>query len=191
MHVKPVEGAHALRDGGRQFRFKCRRCFRDLPDIEFEALPPAEGLQRFLYLHPYCYTCRKQLKSKWAAHPLVTPARQRYVHRLVLSARGGAQARGIIFAVTEDDVLQRFVEQQGKCALTGESMTLESGTRIDRARAALSIDRIESSRNYTIDNIHLVCRVINLMKSDMSLEEFGRWCSRMVLHGLDMKATDS
>jgi hypothetical protein len=50
-----------------------------------------------------------------------------------------------------------------------------------------SLDRIDSRKGYHAGNVHLVCWAVNLMKSDMSLEDFGDWCTAVVLHGLRAK----
>jgi hypothetical protein len=40
----------------------------------------------------------------------------------------------------------------------------------------LSIDRIDSKRGYTQDNIQLVCCWVNLMKLDVSIDVFKERC---------------
>lgn len=183
VHIKPVRG-RLLTDGGSKTHFECFRCRRDLPDSEFEITSWARG-GRAAYLHPVCYKCRRQSSSKFASHHLVTPALQSFVERLITSARSSASHRGLVFALSSDDVIERYIEQGGKCALTGVRMTYTKGSLTDKRPTALSIDRIHCERNYTIDNIHLVCRVVNIMRMDLSLEDFGEWCTAIVMHGLN------
>jgi hypothetical protein len=40
----------------------------------------------------------------------------------------------------------------------------------------ISIDRIDSNKGYTKDNIQLVCAYVNIMKSDKSIEELKYFC---------------
>lgn len=180
-----AQADHAMLNGGSG-RFRCRRCQRNLPDDQFQ-LVDFNFKRDVLYLHPLCNLCRRQLKSEWASHPLVTPSLHRFLTQLAQGAKTGARSRGIVFALEIDDVLGMYVRQHGRCALTGETLTHQRGTVTGRERSAASLDRIESARNYTLDNVHLVCQVVNLMKSNMSMEEFGSWCSRIVLHSLQAK----
>lgn len=47
---------------------------------------------------------------------------------------------------------------------------------------ALSIDRIDSSKGYTRDNVVLVCSSINVMKNSHSIDEFINLCRSVVEH---------
>lgn len=44
----------------------------------------------------------------------------------------------------------------------------------------MSIDRIDPNKGYTKDNVQLVCAQVNMMKSDMSLEELYMFCEAMI-----------
>jgi hypothetical protein len=50
------------------------------------------------------------------------------------------------------------------------------GIREGRKPTNISIDRIDSSKSYSFENIQLVCVVVNLMKLDMTQDEFTSWC---------------
>lgn len=184
VHVVPQQ-SH-LRIAGSKSSFRCHKCHRDLPEFQFKDLGP-DPRNRVIYLHPWCNGCRKLARSKWAKHPLVTIGLLRYAHRLVLSTRHGASQRGIVLAIDDGDVVGLWIKQEGKCALTGEVMSLDKSGRLTGAPHAMSIDRIDSNRSYTMDNIHLVCRMVNLMKSTLTVEDFGWWCQRVVLHALKDK----
>lgn len=47
----------------------------------------------------------------------------------------------------------------------------------------LSIDRIDPSKGYEIGNIQLVCAIVNIMKSTLSISELQWWCKRIVEGG--------
>lgn len=72
-----------------------------------------------------------------------------------------------IHTITLEDVKQKVEEQNGKCVFTGRIL---EWTDNDMNKA--SIDRIDSSKGYTPDNIQIVTRVANQAKSDMSDKEF-------------------
>ncbi len=59
-----------------------------------------------------------------------------------------------------------FDSQKGRCAISQHLMTLEF-----KSPYGVSIDRIDSSRGYTKDNVQLVCQVINFGKNTFSNEE--------------------
>jgi hypothetical protein len=64
-----------------------------------------------------------------------------------------------------------FTKQQGKCAITGIDLELETGT--DRPNPnRCSLDRIDSSRGYNHRNVWLVCAWVNIMKHTMDMPEF-------------------
>lgn len=70
-------------------------------------------------------------------------------------------------ALTLKDVKQRWDIQRGKCAYTGIDMVLPTsvcGWKTKAPPNAASLDRIDSSKGYTLDNVEFVCRFINLGK---------------------------
>lgn len=97
----------------------------------------------------------------------------RYFSRLV----AGKKRPGI----SVDDLLFLFQKQGGKCALTGQPLTciLKKGTW---TRTNASIDRIDAGGEYKIENIQLVCSVVNSFRRDMSVEEYIDWCKKVVKH---------
>lgn len=86
----------------------------------------------------------------------------------------GAGKRGLDFEITAEDVYNKWVEQNGKCALSGVDVffTRNQETYIQTA----SIDRIDSKRGYTLDNIQIVHKRLNMIKSSLPEDEFVYWC---------------
>ena len=73
-----------------------------------------------------------------------------------------------------------YKQQGGKCALSGQEMTFER-----YCKSAVSVDRIDSDRGYVKGNIHLTTWWANLMKNDLTLDDFKRkvqvladWCCK-------------
>lgn len=48
-----------------------------------------------------------------------------YMTILFENTRKDAEAKNIPFEITVDDLIELYKEQQGKCALTGQTMTFE------------------------------------------------------------------
>ena len=46
----------------------------------------------------------------------------------------------------------------------------------------VSIDRIDSAKEYLPGNVQLVCHIVNLMKHNMATAELVAWCNNIVHH---------
>ena len=181
--AKNWDRVHRGANVGHEQRFTCFRCRRPLPESQYELLFTRldARLNGPMYFHPFCWTCRQQAKNKLAQHALYSPAVHRFCTELLKRTKSACRDRGLAFALADDDVLESYLVQEGKCALSGVRMSIEKGTKARRTHTAISIDRINSERNYTRDNIQLVCAVVNVMKTDMSVEELRFWCAQIVL----------
>ncbi len=76
------------------------------------------------------------------------------------SYKRGAEIRGFCFEIDIEDIWEKFLEQRGKCALTGWNISFKNETA--------SLDRIDSSIGYTLKNIQIVHKDINILKMDWS-----------------------
>jgi hypothetical protein len=84
--------------------------------------------------------------------------------------------RVIPFEITIEQVWELFQKQKGKCALSGVEIHFpEKSTRYGGDCTA-SLDRIDSSKGYTIDNVQWVHKIVNLMKMNLPQDEFIKWC---------------
>jgi hypothetical protein len=112
----------------------------------------------------------------------------RFFSALTVKAREGAVVRGIVFAVSKDDILGKFLEQDAKCALTGIEMDWSEagGTtgRGKRSKLKPSVDRIDSQGNYTVNNVQMVLSVVNFMKGDLTTDQFVSLCDHVSSHRL-------
>lgn len=91
------------------------------------------------------------------------------------TTRNGAARRNIEFNITVEDMWNQFLKQEGKCIYTGLQLTLTK--RYNRCRnQTASIDRIDSSKGYTKDNIQWVHKDINRMKQEYEEEYFIKMC---------------
>lgn len=75
-------------------------------------------------------------------------------------------------------LLNLYVEQSGKCAISGIQLTslLYEG----HINTNASIDRINSHKGYSKNNIQLVCSIVNKMKLDMTKEELMFYCKEIL-----------
>ena len=81
------------------------------------------------------------------------------------------------------DCYEVFLNQNGKCALTGIPLTfLKSGDRQKITPTNASIDRIDSSKGYIKSNIQIVSTYVNLLKSDFTVQELLNLCKMVYKH---------
>lgn len=80
--------------------------------------------------------------------------------------------------LTVDDLILLLKKQNSKCALSGIELTcvLKRGIR---CQTNASIDRIIAGGKYTIDNVQLVCSVLNHLRIDTPINEFIDWCKKV------------
>lgn len=87
-----------------------------------------------------------------------------------------ARRRGIDVEITINDIWELYLKQRGICALSG--LPIGFGERSKHPSTA-SLDRIDSSKGYTKDNIQWVHKRINFMKNDYIQSEFLALCKRV------------
>lgn len=89
---------------------------------------------------------------------------------LFQSIRGCARNRRIEFNVSIEEINDLFQQQNGTCALSGLDIHL-----IPHKETA-SLDRVDSSKAYTVDNIQWLHKDVNKIKSDLSISQFYYYC---------------
>ena len=77
-----------------------------------------------------------------------------------------------------DFLINLYNNQNGLCAISGIKMTHYHNK--GRCFTNLSIDRLDNTKGYLIDNIQLVCMAVNQMKSDLNEEELVYFCKNII-----------
>lgn len=90
-----------------------------------------------------------------------------------------AKKKNLFIDITITDLQNLWNKQNGRCAITNFPMTLIIGNG-KRNKYNLSIDRIDSSKGYTKDNIQLVCSAANMMKGYMEYSELIQFCKAII-----------
>lgn len=85
------------------------------------------------------------------------------------------KSRGYQWDLTIEFLWDMYVNQEGKCALSG----LPIGWAKKGLTATASIDRIDSSEGYLIENVQLVHKDVNFMKQQFSQEYFIELCKQV------------
>jgi len=79
--------------------------------------------------------------------------------------------------ITKKYINELFLQQNGKCKLSGVEITLPK-TWKDRTYSA-SLDRIDSGKGYIIGNVQWVHKHINVMKNTFPEEMFIYFCNKV------------
>lgn len=96
------------------------------------------------------------------------------------SIRNGAKYRKIDFNITIEELWELFLKQNRKCALSGLLLKFKTSNSICDGTA--SLDRIDSSKTYSIDNVQWIHKDINFMKQEFSQQQFFNYCKEIVAH---------
>lgn len=94
-----------------------------------------------------------------------------------------AKERNLEFNVTAEQLWKLYLQQDGLCALSGVPITLETkidkNNNLDRTYHTASLDRIDNTKPYTIDNVQWVHKVLNHMRRQYSIKEYVDWCRKV------------
>lgn len=123
----------------------------------------------------HCKTCFNKQSIKTRKNKTI----EGHLKVLFSKAKIRAKKQNREFTVTVDDILRILIAQNGQCAVTKQKLT--HITRENRVPTNISIDRIDSSKGYTPDNVQLICDIVNMMKRDLTIKEFKYWCSLISL----------
>lgn len=142
----------------------CRICNREKPLYLFlnhSATTSGKG--------PYCKSCATrrsgERKQNWS--------QKQFIMQLINSCKNSNKRRNqrnrnnMAFSINIDDVEKLILSQNNRCVYSG-NVLVWSSNHLNTA----SIDRIDSDYGYTAENIQLVTKTINAMKSDMTEETF-------------------
>lgn len=77
--------------------------------------------------------------------------------------------------LTDDFMLSLWQKQEGRCALSGMKMSLETNDLF-----VMSLDQIRPGEGYAEDNVQLLAWAVNRAKGDMLLEQFLEMCQAVI-----------
>lgn len=87
-----------------------------------------------------------------------------------------AKLRNFAFEISKKDVWDLLIKQNNKCKLSGLKIKFYKDINKPSLQTA-SVDRIDSSKGYTKDNIQIIHKMINVMKMHFSEKEFLSMCN--------------
>lgn len=128
-------------------------------------------------LQTYCKDCCVENTKKWAS------TFDGFIKRLYkdIINNNKKRAKPIKCLITTQDIKDLYDKQNSLCALTNQKLTTDTytvkGNQHIINKFNISVDRIDSNKDYTKDNIQLVGAIINRIKSDLSNEQFLDICN--------------
>lgn len=165
-------------------RGNCRYCKRDYREV------PQEGVE--IYKNSsgkWCSTCsgcgkeqaytrkdhaKQSELNDWQCKPCVSKAKGFSKNqpvgdraRLYNKFRKSANNRGIEWGL---DIESMYADYDGKCKLTGWEIEL------GYSKGTASLDRVDSTKGYTPENIQWVHSMVNMAKNKYGNEEFIEMC---------------
>jgi hypothetical protein len=87
-----------------------------------------------------------------------------------------ASDRNILWNLNIQDLDEQFIKQNKKCAISGVDIGFNNIKSKTRVTSTASLDRIDSSKFYTKDNVQWVHKTVQQMKWLSNQEEFIKWC---------------
>lgn len=89
----------------------------------------------------------------------------------------GAKNRNLEFNITIEEIWSLYLKQDKKCALTNIELRFPIKQKDHTGTA--SLDRIDASSGYIIDNVQWVHKDINYMKMDYDQKHFIEMCKKV------------
>lgn len=127
-----------------------------------------EGIKRFGNENPN-YRGSKDVPGRWFSR-----------------ARNNAEVRNIPFQITLEDLQNQWVKQKGKCLYTGLSLIFSKDETVSDTNNHISLiaslDRTDSYKGYSIDNIAWTSKTINKLKMDLPHNLFVKMCEMVYLY---------
>lgn len=169
----------------RQIVSRCEKCRKWVFNgvLRSVVIRARDGTEIDQIICPTCIGGIRRTQTRSAAKRFnIEPKRILFLTHVFRTTFKSADAKRAIFrnhSIGLDDVLRLWINQDGKCALTGRAM--KTYHPADSNLGIANLDRIDSRRGYDPDNIQWVCWAVNLMKQNLASEEFVRWCRRVAL----------
>lgn len=99
----------------------------------------------------------------------------------------GAIERNLEFNITIEYLWELFISQHKKCALSGIDLKF-ADTRKNKSKSqTASVDRIDSTLGYIVGNIQWVHKTINIMKNQLTDEQFIDFCNKVIVRNMKHK----
>jgi hypothetical protein len=97
---------------------------------------------------------------------------QRFLYKRLENARYWSKKDNRECNLTREDLFRQWDKQKGLCVYSNLPMSYVGKVNGQTNKHNVSIDRVDNTRGYTVDNIVLCCGAVNTMKNDLTQKEF-------------------
>ena len=104
-----------------------------------------------------------------------------FISQTLYNLKTRSKKKGLEVTVTQEFLLELLQASEYKCSVTGLSMNLETHPRKKANPFKASLDRKDSAKGYTQDNVQWVCWSVNQIKSDKTEKEFEFWITTLYM----------
>ena len=112
------------------------------------------------------HCCSKECQNKAVSES----QRKHEFSPYLLDTKKRATKKNIPYNLTEENLRELFDSQEGKCAITGVPIHIKRYKDTKNIFQA-SIDRLDNTKGYTIDNIQFTSLGANYMRNTFSIED--------------------
>ena len=149
---------------------KCRKCNNIFPYTD-----------EFFRTKFMCKLCAKVHRKGTYQSYMTNITLDKLLVLRIRTAYGRACKKGLNFDLTPEYLMELYKKQKGVCYYSGIKMEIAIKGYIDNTNT-LSVDRVDSSRGYTKDNVVLCCDSINTMKMKLETSNFLDICKTIVAY---------
>ena len=93
--------------------------------------------------------------------------------------RAKAKRDELSFDLTMEDLDNLYDKQEGKCFYTGDTFILAANAKFCIKETNISIDRIDITKGYSIDNVVFCLKMVNISRNVYTQQEFITMCRRV------------
>lgn len=161
-------------DSSSDTKYICSKCLLYLSADNYSPCKRAKRRDGLSYI---CKKCQANEQKQRREQMLESNTLDYLLKKRLYDALNRAKLKNMYCDIDIEFMRDMWNKQKGKCALTGIPMTID---KHGRTNTNVSIDRIDSNKGYTKDNVQLVCSAINFMKSNLVLSEFEYYCKAVV-----------
>ena len=174
--VKPIDEFHFRSDqrnadGTRRRKQPCKRCYNDAL-LRHRADNPQVNQAWIEANRP---TLRQQARANYKRRRANLRG---WLTTNLTTRRQQCRKARIIFDISVDQILALYDQQNGRCALTGRELIW--GVDSNRGPDTLSVDRIDATGPYIIENVRLVTHWANVARQRYGDEELFAFCEAVL-----------
>jgi hypothetical protein len=150
----------------------CKSCGQTLPFSQFRVRTKKRGDHLETFRNDICTPCNQKQSQGYRE---TWPGRAAEAYR---RCRGRAHEQGLEFNLTKEWIADRLEAIDWKCEET--RIPFEQGKlNAFNSIYTMSVDRIDSTRGYTTDNVRFVINWVNIAKQHLSNDQFVKLCMKV------------